>query len=382
APWRDFAWLDEAALIPLDSVVTEVTVDGASPPQVARGSVVTDTDGVRQSTLLFAENTTATLVLSDGTLLPVDTLHIRASEYTVGPNGPQAMPGPLPPNSAYTYAVELSADEAIAAGAKSVRFNQPVIHYVENFLDFPVGEEVPAGYYDRDRATWLASEDGLVVKIVGIVDGQAELDGDGDDVADYPGSLGDTEAERRQLAELYPIGQELWRVPIPHFTPWDLNWPYRPPMDAIGPNGGPPRTDKPLDDPCERSGSIIECQNQILGESFDVTGTPFRLNYRSDRVLGRAAANTLDIPLSGASLPASLERIELTIEIAGRRFEEVFSHTSSAIAPNQLYSFTWDGRDAYGRDVQGAAFVDVTIRYVYPLIYTVPALGVQSFALP
>jgi hypothetical protein len=30
-----------------------------------------------------------------------------------------------------------------------------------------------------------------------------------------------TDSERRQLAMLYAVGQELWRVPIPHFTPWD-----------------------------------------------------------------------------------------------------------------------------------------------------------------
>ena len=35
----------------------------------------------------------------------------------VGERGLEAMPGPLPPSVAYTYAVELSADEALAAGA-------------------------------------------------------------------------------------------------------------------------------------------------------------------------------------------------------------------------------------------------------------------------
>jgi hypothetical protein len=116
-----------------------VTLDGARPPQIAQGSVVTDTDGVRQATLLFPANLTATLVLSDNTSVPLTTLHVRATEYIVGANGPKAMPGPLPANSAYTYAAELSADEAIAVGAKTVRFSQPVINYVENFLGFPVG---------------------------------------------------------------------------------------------------------------------------------------------------------------------------------------------------------------------------------------------------
>ena len=41
---------------------------------------------------------------------------------------------PAPPNSGFTYAVEYSVDEALAAGARQVRFSAPVIGYVENFL--------------------------------------------------------------------------------------------------------------------------------------------------------------------------------------------------------------------------------------------------------
>ncbi len=56
------------------------------------------------------------------------------------------MPAELPPSSRYTYCVEFTADEAPAAGA-TVRFAQPVMFYVENFLGFPVGSDVPVGYY-------------------------------------------------------------------------------------------------------------------------------------------------------------------------------------------------------------------------------------------
>lgn len=66
-------------------------------------------------------------------------LNVRATEYTVGSSGPSAMSAPLPPNSAYTYAVEFSVDEADSAGAKGVTFSQPIINYVENFLGFPAG---------------------------------------------------------------------------------------------------------------------------------------------------------------------------------------------------------------------------------------------------
>jgi len=53
------------------------------------------------------------------------------------------MPAQLPPTSLYTYAAELTADEAVAAGATDVHFNQALPVYLENFLGFPVGTAVP-----------------------------------------------------------------------------------------------------------------------------------------------------------------------------------------------------------------------------------------------
>src|SRR6185503_16161047 len=104
APWRDYAWLPDVALVPLDPNVTEVTL-GADTLQVARGGRMSDEDGARQSTLLFPAGVTATLLLSDGAELEAPRLHVRSTEYTVGPNGPAAMPAALPANSGYTYAV-------------------------------------------------------------------------------------------------------------------------------------------------------------------------------------------------------------------------------------------------------------------------------------
>ena len=40
-------------------------------------------------------------------LQEIEEPHVRISEFTVGPNGQNAMPAELPPNVAYTYAVEL-----------------------------------------------------------------------------------------------------------------------------------------------------------------------------------------------------------------------------------------------------------------------------------
>ena len=70
------------------------------------------------------------------------------------------------------------------------------------------------------------------------------------------------------------------------------------------PPGEPPNCGDTEDQFCEQSGSIIECQNQILGQRIPVVGTPFTLNYRSDRVPGRLAARTVNIPVTGSSVPA------------------------------------------------------------------------------
>jgi len=362
-PWRDYVWLPEVALIPVDTEVTTIDLTAATPMQVARGSAVTDADGTRQATLLIPQGTMATMILPDGTSRALTTLNVRATEYTVGPNGPAAMPGELPPTSGYTYAVELSADEALAAGASTVLFSQPLIHYVENFLDFPVGGIVPVGYYDRQKAAWVPSDNGRVIRIVSIAGDLAELDTDADPAVDNGVGLGITEAERRRLALLYRPGQSLWRVPITHFTPWDCNWPYGPPPDAEAPRQPDPRrTD--LDDPCKQSGSIIACENQALGEALALTGTPFRLHYQSDRVPGRKADYTLGIPLSGPTVPASLRSIALEVHVAGRVYEQSFP-----AAPDQVATFTWDGMDAYGRTLAGRQPVTARIGYLYPAVY-------------
>jgi RHS repeat-associated protein len=366
-PWQDYAVVPDVVLIPLDTLVSVIDLAASLPIQVARGSVSSDADGTRQATLLFPQGTTAEMILPGGGTQSLSSLSVRATEYTVGANGPQAMPGDLPPTSGYTYAVELSADEALAAGATEVRFSNPLPFYVENFLNFPVGTTVPSGSYDRARGVWVPAESGKVIKIVSSTGGFADLDVDGDGLADSGSALtalSITDAERQQLALLYQPGLTLWRVLIPHFTPWDLNWPFGPPPDAVAPAEDPEPGDEVLCLACTTSGSIIEIQNQVLGEAVDIVGAPFRLHYLSDRVPGRKAKYSVDIPLSGPQIPASLLRIELEVRAAGRIIRQSFGP-----AINQRTAFTWDGRDGYGRTLQGTQPISIWIGYTYPGVY-------------
>ncbi|MFB1482347.1 RHS repeat-associated core domain-containing protein [Corallococcus sp. RDP092CA] len=366
-PWREFVPLPEVVLTALDSNVTAIT-PGATESQVARGSVVEDSAGSRQATLVFAPGTQAEMFLPDGTQVPLTgPFHVRATEYTSGPEGPSAMPGMLPATSGYTYAVELSVDEALAAGATEVRFNPPVQGYVDNFLAFPAGLVVPSGYYDRQQGHWRTSGNGRVITLVGERDGLAQVDADGDgapDVREQLTAMGFTDAERARLAALYAVGKSLWRVPVTHFTPYDYNWPFGPPPDAQEPQQPEPRPETPEALPDCESGSIIECQNQTLGEVLSIPGTPFQLHYRSDRAAARTANRALRIPLSGGHVPASLKNIILIVNVAGQSFSRTFP-----ARPNQSYRFVWDGLDAFGRQVWGEQTARIRIGYVYGLSY-------------
>src|SRR6266850_2190184 len=247
-PWKDFALAPDVVMIPFDTRSTFIDASSfpgstLTPIQVARGTPMTDSDGIRQATLMFQAGTTATMVMPDGSMTAITGLTVRATEYTVGANGPQAMPADLPPNSGYTYALEFSVDEAKAAGAIDVRFSSPLPLYIENFLNFPVGTGVPLGSYDRVRGVWVPSDNGRVLKILSVTNGLANLDTNGDGIADSTAALAAlsiSDDERRQLAALYQPGQTLWRVLIPHFDqPWDANWGVKPPDSAEAPRQDP-----------------------------------------------------------------------------------------------------------------------------------------------
>jgi hypothetical protein len=392
-PWQGFTQIDDVVMIAADPQVTVVS-SAQAVLQVATGSVVTDTDGTRQATVLMPAGTQATMDLPNGTTAPLNTLSIRVTEYTVGDTGPAAMPAPLPLNTAYTYAVDYTVDEALAVGAKMIHFSKPLYHYMENFLGFAVGSAIPAGYYDTSKHAWIPSQNGAVVKVLSVTGGIAQLDvdGSGNPVPTVGRqAMGITDSELTFVAQRYQPGQTLWRVPVGHFSTWDFNRGGAPPPGAGPPGGDGSSGDGPGgcgagsccaansggpgnggdNQNSERlNGSIIETRNQVLGERVAIVGTPFSLNYRSSRVEGFKAADELLVNLAGASPPASLSNIKLSIAVAGQTFEQDF-----VPAPNLGYRFLWDGKDNLGRLVSGRQPAYVHIAYEYPLIYSNPPDG-------
>ncbi|AXQ29222.1 hypothetical protein D0B54_11210 [Solimonas sp. K1W22B-7] len=380
--WKSYKWADDVVMIGFDPQVTEINLaDQSQSFQVARSSVTNDASGSRQATMLFPSGMTAQMELPNGQQQALTQMNVRATEYTVGSNGSQAMPGNLPRTSGYTYAAELSVDQAVAAGATTVRFSKPVIVYIDNFLNFPAGQTVPVGYYDRQAGVWRASENGKVVKIIGTQSGRAVLDVTGNGQAATQAALdalGITQPELQQLAQLYSVGKSMWRSPISHFTPDDWNWPYGPPMDARKPpRESPDKSDKhepkDSDEECDKSGCVISAQTRSLKEHLPIPGTALSLTYGSDRVPGYAK-NSMRIRLTdGAAQPASLKSISVEIEIAGRKYV-----TNYPGAPNLFHNFTWTGYDGYHRKQFGTHDAKVKLVHHYPCQYYATLAGVQN----
>src|SRR5690606_42157539 len=106
---------------------------------------------------------------------------------------------------------------------------------------------------------------------------------------------------------------------------------------------------------CEASGSIIDCHNRTLGERLPVAGTPYTLNYRSDRVPG-IASRPFEIPVTGAFVPDSMLSALVQVRVAGRHFARVFDPE-----PNQTDVGSGVGLDPDRKPVKRTAFAQVGV---------------------
>ncbi|HEX8104716.1 MAG TPA: RHS repeat-associated core domain-containing protein [Solirubrobacteraceae bacterium] len=374
-PWRQYVPVEDVMLLQRDAKATTVDPTAPDAPElsVVQGSEQVDGEGERTATLLFPKGADATVVKQGGQEVPLDgPITVRATEYTAA--GQEAMPGELPPGTGYTYAADYSIDQADAAGATAVEFDEPVINYTENIIGAPVGSPVPTGSYDRASGRWKAERNGRVIEVVAEAGGAAQIDVDGDGTADTGEALdklGVTPAELQRLAGLYAPGQELWRVRMGHFSPWDHNWPYGPPRGAKAPKLK--FYDELSANPCLTGGSQIDCETQTLGEALPVSGEPFALHYRSDRVPGTIGDDELKIPITGSVLPPKLKTASIEVNIAGKWQTYVWTnHPGTSFPPltaNLTKTIRWDGKDMWGREVQGRPQAYVRVKYVYPQEY-------------
>ena len=85
-PWESYVSVPDVVLVQLDPEVTPIDFSLGAPLQVARGSVVTDSDGERQATLLFPDGgSMVNMELPDGAVLPaLASLSVRGHRVHSG----------------------------------------------------------------------------------------------------------------------------------------------------------------------------------------------------------------------------------------------------------------------------------------------------------
>ena len=372
---QGFAHVPDVNLAPLDPVATAIMLGSNSPTQWATSSTQTDGNGSRSAQVYVPPGTSAELTFANGSTQAVSELTFRVTELTVGTNGPSTMPAILPPSSAYTYCADYTADEALAAGAQTVNFSQPLYTYVTNFLGFPVGAMVPAGYYDRVRSCWVAASNGVIMQMLGVTNGLAEISLTTNGLLADAATLATNQFTTNELMELaaeFPPGATLTRVPLAHFTAWDFN--FAPSINTNAPNQAFPGDVPNQPNSGDLNYGTLRTARQVFEETIPLVGAPCSLNYSSARVPDYRAAGQFNFPvilppawnlsdgppprynLVGAEVDATLAGITTTVT----------NLVDLATISIQNVNVAWDGRWAYGTNLPSSstvAQIQVTFEY-------------------
>ncbi|MBI2395808.1 MAG: RHS repeat-associated core domain-containing protein [Deltaproteobacteria bacterium] len=418
-------------VIPIHTAGCRFWTRGAGA-QFVYGDLVKDKDGNRRGAMYLPSGLSAS---AGSTAL--DDMCISITERSSGPLGLESMPAALNPQSAYTYAVSFTV-----AGHESDRIDltagvcggsdfpcRTPVYYVHNFIEdrrviqctkdldcsavdgtctsgtcrskmprFPVGSFVPTGSLDEDAKLWGASTTGRVIKLLGVDSAglaRVDADGGGEDDAGKLAGLGIYTEELHTLGRMMttkppaaskPIfepGAEVWRVPVSHFSSYDSNmgqlWPTKPgfpaarqPLVAVE---GRPR--------CAR-GSVIECENAVLGESIPLNGAPFSLVYRSDRADGYRVPYSTLIPIAPDSEEGvdKLLRVEVQVHVLDVKLPKI-SISGAEAYKKKAVPIYWDGKTSAGYPTQGPQRAKVRLAYVYKPTYYGPAtFGATGSATP
>ncbi len=385
---NSYARADDLVLIQPDLTGSQVSfpITTSGTMAVVRSTAQHDARGSRRARLFFPEGTNAQ-ALTEGQS-PVDLIGqvtVRLTEYSTGDDHVARLPVGLPEQSPYSYVLDLHIDEA--GDADTVEFDSRVVLYVNNFLHLRPSMEpyVRFGHYDRNAAQWesylvtsqqdAAIQTGRVLSIVGVdSNGLAMIDLDGDGEEDPNTSLPDDEL--RTLAQEYVPGDSLIRFPMPHLSIFGFGaceqfMPFEADDQIVHPSvPDPKRADaRPPGEECKKRASIIGCQTQSLSETVPVAGTPFRLDYHSDRTRGNKAARRLHIPVWKAPLAASITTVTVKVTVAGHDYpDKVYKYPQLGILSKSdlAFDFDWDGRAGpQGQLLQGSQPTRVSIGYTY-----------------
>jgi len=354
---NDFVIIDEIAIAQIDSRNKTFPLGFKEEFSVVKGHKVNDKNGNRQPIFIVSPDTQANLIFDDGKLINVDKYSsFTITEITEGKNIYESFPA-IVPDPRYVYSFELKLTDTKNQKADLVKFTKPISIYVDNFMNYPVGHDFNAWYYDRLETNWIKKHKVHVLKIISINNGLAIIDIDGDDKPDNPEKYQIPKIELKLLAEKYIEGKTLLRSEIDNMGPWVFI--CRPVIDDLP--SPPPGDDDDDDDGCGKScclpGCIIDPNNQSVGESIPLVGTPYNLVYNSERV--NVSGNRLKIKITGDEIEPFLESIELAIDIAGSQHNFTFPLES-----NIEHLFEWDGLDVFGRTIDFAR-AKIKIYYTY-----------------
>lgn len=107
-------------------------------------------------------------------------------------------------------------------------------------------------------------------------------------------------------------------------------------------------------------------RSRILHEDIALPGTAFSLHYASHRVKGYETTK-ITVPVSGETVPESLRKIMVSLNIAGQYIKKEFNPL-----PNQVVEFYWDGLDYRGVPLVKGVTGTVQIGFVYDSVYFNP----------
>ncbi len=368
AAWRSYEAVPEVGMIAAGQAVTKI-VANADHEQVAEGDVIEDAFGRRQPVVVFVKDTKATAKLPDGPEQELKELHVRLAEYPLELPSADTIdepsrfaPGTSPHPGSLSWGIEATIDEAQALGAATVEFSTAASVLVENFLGLPVGSPVPMGYYQRGKGHWQAEQSGRVIQLVSVTGEEADVDVDGDGKADDEDALRKLHilhGTRRELARRYEPGAKVWHIPVEHFSPQFADFPTASPPTAEAPTVND-ATVRPIDEPTRHGSLLVE--RQALGQAFGLglAGTPFSLRYQSDRTTAYRKGFQIDFPVIGKEVPEGLKSVNVKVRIAGQTLRQTFDPEVGKHAV-----LDWNGKDAFGRFVQGQQRARVTLSYVY-----------------
>jgi|GEM_PF-1415290 len=426
--WNAYAWAPDVVLRRIAPAAGTIRFGPGVHDQFITGPMTHGAAGSRQVSIYLPADTSLTATLADGSTQRLSGGRLHMTEYTVGPNGPKAMPITLPPYTQYTYATGMRLDEKLPSGTQSVKLSHPLYAYLNDFLNAPVGTVIPSGQGDLEHGRWQASTNGLVIELLGVNSrGEAELDLDGKGQPAGPTELANyhfNSAELKVLANHFPAGAKVWRMPMPALgvvrsgptpalpkdahtsaamtdaTPiskfaalvrWVYDWNptgfmHMAPAIKNTAHKRSPKCDKDTNPCCTVPGCIVGAMDQTLGERIPVTGLAATLDYGSGVTqMGSRGGRTLVIPMTGKYDPArytGFVGIRLEVDVAGEHFVKHFP-----AEPNETYVYVWNGLDGYGRPVTGSAKATVTIGFETSMKYVwvhkdKPWCCITSWAMP